>query len=69
MTTAISSTELVPILFGGKWAQMNTRRAGDVFNPSTGQVIGRVSFSSAEQTGEVVEAAAALYEGFRRLAL
>jgi malonate-semialdehyde dehydrogenase (acetylating) / methylmalonate-semialdehyde dehydrogenase len=32
---------------------------GDVFNPSTGQVIARVPFCDAKQTGEVVEAAAA----------
>jgi len=54
-----SAVETVPILSGGKWTELKTKRAGDVFNPSTGAVIARVPFASAEETGRVVEAAAA----------
>ena len=47
------------IFRGGKWTDLRAKRSGDVFNPSTGQVIARVPFATAEQTGDVVEAAAA----------
>ena len=43
--------ETVPHLSGGKWTESRSKRGGDVFNPSTGQVIGRVPFATAEQTG------------------
>jgi malonate-semialdehyde dehydrogenase (acetylating)/methylmalonate-semialdehyde dehydrogenase len=56
---ATSAVEAVPIYSGGKWKDISSKREGDVFNPSTGQVIGRVPFCSAEQTNEVVETAAA----------
>ena len=58
-TTAAPSIESVPIFSNGKWSDLKSKRAGDVYNPSTGKVIGRVSYATAEQTGEVVEAAAA----------
>jgi malonate-semialdehyde dehydrogenase (acetylating)/methylmalonate-semialdehyde dehydrogenase len=57
--TATSAVEAVPIYGGGKWKDISSKRGGDVFNPSTGHVIGRVPFCSVEQTNEVVEAAAA----------
>jgi malonate-semialdehyde dehydrogenase (acetylating) / methylmalonate-semialdehyde dehydrogenase len=58
-TITSSPIKSVPILFGGKWTNLNSKRSGDVFNPSTGEVIARVPFCDAKQTGEVVEAAAA----------
>ena len=58
-TISSSAVDSVPILSGGKWTEFKTNRAGDVFNPSTGQCIARVPFCSAEQTSQVVEAAAA----------
>jgi malonate-semialdehyde dehydrogenase (acetylating)/methylmalonate-semialdehyde dehydrogenase len=58
-TTTASAVETVPILSGGKWIELKSKRAGDVFNPSTGRVIARVPFASAAETGKVVEAAAA----------
>ncbi len=60
MATAVQDkVSTVPIFSGGKWAELKSKRAGEVFNPSTGQVIARVPFCSAQQTAEVVEAAAA----------
>src|SRR6188768_1478466 len=59
MATATQPVETVPSLSNGKWTEVKSQRSGDVFNPSTGQVIGRVPFATAEQTGQVVEAAAA----------
>src|SRR5687768_12911075 len=58
-TITSSSVESVPIFSGGKWAELKSKRHGEVYNPSTGQVIARVPLCSAEQTAEVVEAAAA----------
>src|SRR5947209_1901056 len=51
--------QTVPQLCGGKWTDLANERAGQVYNPSTGQVIALVPFATAEQTGQVVEAAAA----------
>ena len=62
MATAISppaAADTLPILRGGKWIEPKSTRFGEVFNPSTGQVIARVPFCSAAETGDVVEAAAA----------
>jgi malonate-semialdehyde dehydrogenase (acetylating)/methylmalonate-semialdehyde dehydrogenase len=59
MATTATSVETVPIFSAGKWNDISAKRGGDVFNPSTGKVIGRVPYCSVEQTNEVVEAAAA----------
>jgi len=62
MTNAVrTKVDTLPILLGGKWIDVRSQRSGDVFNPSTGQVIARVPFCDAKQTGEVVEAAAAAW--------
>jgi malonate-semialdehyde dehydrogenase (acetylating)/methylmalonate-semialdehyde dehydrogenase len=58
-STTASAVESVLVFSGGKWTDYKSKRSGDVFNPSTGQVIARVPFCSAEQTSKVVEAAAA----------
>ena len=47
----------VPILDGGKWQTTNSSSTGDVFNPSTGQVIAHVPFCSEEETAQVVATA------------
>jgi malonate-semialdehyde dehydrogenase (acetylating)/methylmalonate-semialdehyde dehydrogenase len=58
MTTAAQVTQ-VPALVSGRWIVAQSDRGGDVFNPSTGKVIARVPFCSAEETDAIVEAAAA----------
>ena len=58
-TTPDSRVETVPVLCGGKPVKSDAARYGDVYNPSTGQVIARVPFATADQTSQVVEAAAA----------
>jgi malonate-semialdehyde dehydrogenase (acetylating)/methylmalonate-semialdehyde dehydrogenase len=58
-TSTTSTIDKVPIFSSGKWTEVEFKRSGEVYNPSTGQVIARVPFCSAEQTAEVVEAAAA----------
>src|SRR5690349_6153078 len=47
----------VPILHNGHWEHPDTKRHGDVFNPSTGATIARVPFCSAEQVAKVIETA------------
>ncbi|HEX6960914.1 MAG TPA: CoA-acylating methylmalonate-semialdehyde dehydrogenase [Lacipirellula sp.] len=51
--------DVVPTLVGGKWRPSSSERGGDVYNPSTGRVIARVPFCSAEETDAVVRAAEA----------
>jgi malonate-semialdehyde dehydrogenase (acetylating)/methylmalonate-semialdehyde dehydrogenase len=58
-TATQTKVDTLPILRGGKWIEPKAPRFGDVFNPSTGQVIARVPLCDARETGEVVEAAAA----------
>jgi malonate-semialdehyde dehydrogenase (acetylating)/methylmalonate-semialdehyde dehydrogenase len=50
----------VPIFAAGKWSEIKAKRSGDVYNPSTGQIIARVPFCSTEQAARVVDAAAAV---------
>jgi malonate-semialdehyde dehydrogenase (acetylating)/methylmalonate-semialdehyde dehydrogenase len=61
MAAAITdvTVDVVPILRGGTWINAQSARYADVYNPSTGRVIARVPLCTAEQTAEVVEAAAA----------
>src|SRR5882724_1807112 len=48
---------IVPILVGGKWTRPNTTSFGPVYNPSTGQTIGRVPMCGAKEVDEAVSAA------------
>ena len=58
-TATTSAAPLVPVLQGFAWHVSPSTRFGEVFNPSTGQVIARVPLCAAEETAAVVEAAAA----------
>ena len=49
----------VSMLIGGRWETSQSDRWGDVFNPSTGQVIAHAPLCSAAEAASVVEAAAA----------
>ena len=50
------TTEL-PILIGGKWRTPTAKTLGDVYNPSTGEVIARTPFCGAPEVDEAVKAA------------
>lgn len=52
-------TTTVPLLQGGKWLNSNSADSGDIFNPSTGEIISKVPLCTAEETAAVIEAAAA----------
>jgi malonate-semialdehyde dehydrogenase (acetylating)/methylmalonate-semialdehyde dehydrogenase len=45
------------MLSGGKWMTSQSSRGGDVFNPSTGQVIARVPYCTREEVNAVIESA------------
>src|SRR5437016_5768158 len=53
-----ANVEQVKILRGGKWESSRTTRFGDVYNPSTGKVIARVPFCTADEVDKVVQTAA-----------
>ncbi len=52
-----SLVEQVPLLSGGAWSVSSSTRFGDVYNPSTGQVIARVPFCSTDEVNRVIETA------------
>ena len=56
---AVAGVDLVPTFAGGQWRRGGSERRGDVYNPSTGQVIASVPFCDAEETASVVQAATA----------
>jgi malonate-semialdehyde dehydrogenase (acetylating)/methylmalonate-semialdehyde dehydrogenase len=58
VTATASATKIVPILQGGRWIEPQSSRYGDVYNPSTGRIIARVPFCSADDVNQTVEAAA-----------
>ncbi len=59
----------IPHLVGGRPWTGTSRRSGEVFNPATGEVTGRVDFASADLVGEVVEGAHAAWLGWRETSL
>jgi malonate-semialdehyde dehydrogenase (acetylating)/methylmalonate-semialdehyde dehydrogenase len=58
-TRPTAHADTVAVLSGGKWIKGDAARFGNVYNPSTGQVIARVPQCSARQVTAVVERAAA----------
>ncbi|MBX3425361.1 MAG: CoA-acylating methylmalonate-semialdehyde dehydrogenase [Pirellulales bacterium] len=56
---ATATLDTIPALIGGEWRIGAAERTADVYNPSTGEVIARVPLMTAEETGDVVAAAAA----------
>ena len=57
-------TQLVPRLDGGNWQTSDTASTGEVYNPSTGQVIARVPFCDEVETAAIVETAAQAFPGW-----
>ena len=59
-----TAVETLPFLSAGRWVTSQGKRGGDVFNPSTGEVIARVPFNTAGEASAVVEAADAAFAGW-----
>ena len=58
-------TPVLPLWIGGREVQSASGRTGDVFDPSTGDVIRRAPFASAAEVGLAVAAARAALPGWR----
>ncbi len=57
MSTAAVETASVPLLIGGAWVHPECESFGDVFNPSTGEVIARVPMCSGKEVDAAAQAA------------
>lgn len=64
MSVSVKTTPLVPFFEGGQWRISTSDHAGDVFNPSTGEVIAQVPFCTAHETCAAVAAAAEAFPGW-----
>ncbi|MEA2734262.1 MAG: malonate-semialdehyde dehydrogenase (acetylating) / methylmalonate-semialdehyde dehydrogenase, partial [Humisphaera sp.] len=51
------AVEQVPMLSGGKWTTSKSPRGGDVYNPSTGKIIARVPYCTADEVNKAIETA------------
>ena len=63
---ATADAELLPNYLGGAWHTATSSDALDIMNPATGETLGRVPLSSAEDVGQVVAAASRAFDGWRR---
>lgn len=57
MTTQVIAHSEVPVLISDRWRVPATDRLGDVFNPSTGEVIAQVPMCGAKEVDEAVQVA------------
>ena len=57
MATAVLEAATVPLLINGKWTRPDAESFGDVFNPSTGEVIAKVPMCGAKEVDAAAEAA------------
>jgi len=62
MTT--TTTPQVPHLVGSDWTSGQTDRFGEVFNPSTGQVIAQVPYATVDEVEQVIKTAADALPGW-----
>ncbi len=56
-TATLDERNTCKILSGGKWIESQATRFGEVTNSSTGEVIARVPFCTADEVGRAVQAA------------
>ncbi|NUQ45862.1 MAG: aldehyde dehydrogenase family protein, partial [Phycisphaerae bacterium] len=61
----MSSIETCRLLIGGKWCDARTERYGDVWNPSTGDVIARVPMCGPDDVDRAAKAALAAWPDWR----
>jgi malonate-semialdehyde dehydrogenase (acetylating)/methylmalonate-semialdehyde dehydrogenase len=59
------SAPVLPLWIGGKEVPSSSGRAGEVFDPATGEVVRRAPFASKEEVGQAVAAARAALPGWR----
>lgn len=61
----MTSTTPCPCLIGGRWTPAQTERFADIWNPSTGEVIGRTPLCTARDVSRAVEAAQEAFPAWR----
>src|SRR6185503_14427865 len=64
MTTTLTTQSELPILIGGSWRVSRADTFGNVYNPSTGEVIARVPLCDAGEVDDAVKAARAAFAGW-----
>src|SRR6478672_6045736 len=67
MTTAVETAPVVPVLIGGKWSEPKASSYGNVHNPSSGEVIGRVPMGTAADVDAAVQAAQKAYPAWSNM--
>jgi malonate-semialdehyde dehydrogenase (acetylating)/methylmalonate-semialdehyde dehydrogenase len=65
MSTVMPTPTVLPLWIAGKEVRSTSGRAGDVFDPASGEVIRRAPFASAEEVGRAVAAAKAALPAWR----
>ncbi|MDH6428830.1 methylmalonate-semialdehyde dehydrogenase (acylating) [Paenibacillus odorifer] len=69
MSLLVTQAERVKNYVNGAWVESSSGRDEEVYNPATGEVIAYVPISSKEELGAAVEAAAAAFQGWKRVAV
>src|SRR5580692_9909174 len=63
--TEIAGTNTVSHWINGAYVPSTSGRAGDIYNPATGETIGRVAFASVDEVDQAVAAAKAASSRWR----
>jgi malonate-semialdehyde dehydrogenase (acetylating) / methylmalonate-semialdehyde dehydrogenase len=66
MSTAIITEAKVPHYIDGQWVESNAREWSEIFNPATGESLGKVPISDAAEVTKAIDAAAAAFPAWRR---
>lgn len=61
----MAAATLCKCLIGGEWSEAHTDRIGEIWNPSTGEVIGQVPMCSTEDVNAAVEKALEAFPAWR----
>ncbi|MEK3863411.1 CoA-acylating methylmalonate-semialdehyde dehydrogenase [Paenibacillus sp. FSL H7-0716] len=69
MSLLVTQAERVKNYVNGAWVESSSGRDEEVYNPATGEVIAYVPISSREELGAAVEAAAAAFQAWKRVAV
>ncbi len=66
MTVAAPPLTKTPNYIDGRWQDSTASEWQDVVNPATGEALGRVPLSDAQEVATAIQAASAAYPGWRR---
>src|SRR5947207_1794266 len=66
MTVAAPPLTKIPNYIDGRWQDSTASEWQDVVNPATGEALGRVPLSDAQEVAKAIQAAAAAYPEWRR---